>query len=66
MQIYMLAALKGFWLSGNRKVKKINLPKLSLLQDHTEENAKIGDYRQLSLFSSDLVQCSTVSFQRNA
>ena len=40
MQIYMLAALKGCWLSGNPKVKKINLPKLSLLQDHTEKMQK--------------------------
>ena len=36
------AALKDFWLSANPKLKKISLPKLSLLQDHTEENTRMG------------------------
>ena len=40
--ILLQAALKDFWLSTNPKLKKLSLPKLSLLQDHTEENAKMG------------------------
>ena len=40
--ILFQAALKDFWSSANPKLKKSSLPKLSLLQDHTEENARMG------------------------
>ena len=40
--ILLQAALKDFWSSANPKLKKLSLPKLSLLQDHTEENARMG------------------------
>ena len=36
--ILLQAALKDFWSSAKPKLKKLSLPKLSLLQDHTEEN----------------------------
>ena len=37
-----------------------------LLQDHTDENARIGGSRELILSSSDLKSCFTVSFPRKA
>ena len=40
--ILLQAALKDFWSSANPKLKKLSLPKLSLLQDHIEENARTG------------------------
>ena len=40
--ISLQAALKDFWSSANPKLKSLSLPKLSLLQDNTEENARVG------------------------
>ena len=40
--ILLQSALKDFWLSAKPKLKKITLTKLSLLQDHIEENARMG------------------------
>ena len=40
--ILLQAALKDFRSSANPKLKSLSLPKLSLLQDHTEENARMG------------------------
>ena len=40
--ILLQTALKDFWSSANPKLKKLNLPKLSLLLDYTEENARMG------------------------
>ena len=40
--ILLQAALKDFWSSANPKLKKLSLPKLSLLQDHIKENAEWG------------------------
>ena len=59
---------KNIWLqavSANPKLKN-SLSKLLLLQDHTEENARIGGSWELLLSSSDLKYCSTVSFPRKA
>ena len=45
--ILLQAALKDFWSSANKKLKKLSLSKLSLLPDHTEENARmmvLGSY----------------------
>ena len=44
------------------KTKK-SLSKLSLLQGHPEENARVGGSRKLLLFSSNLNYCSTVSLK---
>ena len=40
--ILLQAALKDFWSSANPKLKKLSLPKPSLLQDHAEENTWLG------------------------
>ena len=40
--ILLQAALKDFWSSANPKLKELSLSKLSLLQDHTEENTRMG------------------------
>ena len=62
MQKYMVAgSIKGFWSSANPKLKKSSLSKLLLLQDHTEQNAKIGGSGQLLLSSSELKYFSIVS-----
>ena len=53
--IFLQAALKDFRSSANPKLKKISLSKLSLLQDHTEENATIRGSWELLLFSSDII-----------
>ena len=50
--ILLQPVLKDFWSSANLKLKKLRLSKLSLLQDHTEENARIGVSKDLLLFSS--------------
>ena len=40
--ILLQAALKEFWSSANPKLEELSLSKLSLLQDHTEENTRMG------------------------
>ena len=39
--ILLQAALKDFWSSAISKLKKLSLSNTSLLQDHTEENARM-------------------------
>ena len=52
--ILLQTVLKDFWSSTNSESKKLSLSKLSFLQDHAEENARVGGSRELLLFSSDL------------
>ena len=40
--ILLQAALKDFWSSSNLNLEKLSLPNLSLPQDHTERNARMG------------------------
>ena len=60
--IWLLAALKDFWSSANPKLKKSSLSKLLLLQDHSDQNARIGGLGELLLSSSELKYFSIVSF----
>ena len=60
--IWLLAALKDFWSSANPKLKKLSLSKLLLLQDHSDQNTRIGGFGELLLSSSELKYFSIVSF----
>ena len=58
---YMVAgSIEGFLSPANPKLKKKStLSKLLHLQDHTEQNARIGGSRKLLLSSSELKYFST-------
>ena len=60
--IWLLAALKDFWSSADPKFKKSSLSKLLLLQDHADQNARIGGLGELLLSSNELKYFSIVSF----
>ena len=64
--IWLLAALKDFWSSANPKLKKLSLSKLLLLQDHSDQNARIESLGELLLSSSELKYFSIVSFPMKA
>ena len=68
MQKYIVAgSIKGFLIIFWPKTKKNKFVKTFNLQDHTEENARIGGSRELLLFSGDLAKILlTISFQRKA
>ena len=59
--ILLQSSVKDFWSSANPKLKKLSFSKLSLFQDHTEENTKMGVI--WSYFRLEVI-CSTVSFQK--
>ena len=64
--IWLQAALNDFWSPANPKLKKTRLSKLLLLQDHAEQNARIGDSEELLLSSSKLKCFFTESFSIKA
>ena len=59
--IWLLTALKDFWSSAYPKLKISSLSKLLLLQDHSDQNARIGGFRELLFSSSELKYFSIVS-----
>ena len=60
--IWLQTALKYFWSPANPKLNKSSLWKLLLLQDHTEQNARVGGSGELLLSSSELKYFSIESF----
>ena len=61
--IWLQAALKDLWSPANPKLKKKSrLLKLLHLQNHTEQNARLGDSGVLLLSWSELKYFSTESF----
>ena len=60
--IWLQTALKDFWSPANPKLNKSSLWKLLLLQDHTEQNARVGGSGELLLSSSELKYFSIESF----
>ena len=60
---YMVAdSIKRFWSPANPKLNKSSLWKLLLLQDHTEQNARVGGSGELLLSSNELKYFSIESF----
>ena len=64
--IWLQTALKDFWSPVNPKLNKSSLWKLLLLQDHTEQNARVWGSGELLLSSSELKYFSIESFWMKA